>query len=345
MAVVKSNAYGHGLETVVKALGDECDWFGVDSLSEAEAVREAGSEKPVLILGYTLLEDLPHVVERGFSQVCYSRRVLAKMADAGSPNRPAKAHIKVETGTSRQGVHVYDLPALLGYAKTLSDLVVEGASTHFANIEDTEDPSYAMEQLLHFKDAVKVMKSLQVEPDILHTACSAAAILYPETHFSLVRAGIALYGLWPSEQTRLAAQRGEVRVPLVPALTWKTRIAQVRRLSKDAPVSYGLTERVARDSDVAVIPVGYWDGFDRKLSSVGEILVRGRRAKVLGRVCMNMTVVDVTDIPGAAPEDEVVLIGRQGDEEITAEELADRFGTINYEAVTRINPMIPRILV
>lgn len=345
MAVVKSNAYGHGIREVVRSVMPEADWFGVDSLMEAETVRRAGSKKPVLVMGYVPRAARGTVVRRGFSQVIYDRNSVAELSRRASKRSPAKVHVKVETGTSRQGVCPEELASFIRFVVKQPNVRLEGMSTHFANIEDTNDPAYAMRQLKRFRDAVRIAAEAGQTPDILHTACSAAILMYPETHFDLVRAGISLYGLWSSGVTRRAVLDEGHKITLEPALTWKTMIAQVKRIRKGTPVSYGLTERVSRDTVTAVIPVGYWDGFDRKLSSIGSVLVRGSRAKILGRICMNMCVVDVTDIRGIRPEDEVVLLGRQGKERIAAEELAEKIGTINYELVTRINPTLPRVLV
>ena len=345
MAVVKSNAYGHGIRQTVKAVNRQADWVGVDSLEEAEIVREAKSKKPTLILGYVPYQLLKSVVKQGFSQVVYSRPTIDLLSRHATKSRPAKVHIKLETGTSRQGIETKELPTFLRYIYRRPNLIVEGLSTHFANIEDTADPAYAFLQLKRFKEAVKIVERLGKKPPFLHTACSAAAIIYPETQFDLIRTGISLYGLWSSKITKGAAVDRGINIQLKPALTWKTIVAQVKKIRSGTPVSYGLTEKVRRDSIVAIIPVGYWDGFDRGQSSVGNVLICGHRAKVLGRVCMNMTVADVTDIRGVKEENEVVIIGRQGREEISAEEFAERIGTVNYEAVTRINPMLPRIVV
>jgi alanine racemase len=346
MAVVKSNAYGHGTAETVKALAKApVDWFGVDSLREAEAVRAAGSKRPVLILGYTPLGDLKRAVRQKFSLTAYNPETLAALAKVGTASAPAQVHLKLETGTSRQGIVEDDVPAIARAVRGKKGIAVEGVSTHYANIEDTTDPAYAMRQLGKFRELTGALAALGVRPRETHTACSAAALLYPDTHFTMVRAGIALYGLWPSKETRVSATNEGADVTLRPALTWKTVIAQVKPIPEGTGVSYGLTEKVTRDSKVAVIPVGYWDGFDRKLSSVGRVLVRGRRAKVLGRVCMNMCVVDVTDVPGVRTEDEVTIIGAQGKETIAAEDVAAAVGTINYEIVTRINPTLPRVLV
>lgn len=345
VAVVKSNAYGHGIAQVVDALGASADWYAVDSIDEAQTVRAAGARQPVLILGYTLESRLKEAVDRGFRVTAYNDSTIKRLAKIASARRPARIHIKIETGTSRQGVLMSDLLPFVTRVRRHRHIIIEGVSTHFANIEDTADPSYAMEQLGRFRKALKALESAGVHPPVVHTACSAAVMLYPDTHFSAVRAGIALYGLWPSPATKVSLAEKGRGADLTPVLTWKTVVAQVKRLEAGAPVSYGLTERLTRASTVAVLPVGYWDGFDRKLSSVGNVLIRGKRAKILGRVCMNMCVADVSDIPGVRPEDEVVLIGRQKNETVTADEAALKVGTINYEIVTRINPALPRILV
>ena len=346
MSVIKSNAYGHGISETVRALAKgPTDWFGVDSLREAELIREAGTHKPVLVLGYTPFSDALRAVRQGFSLTVYNRENVAELSEVATAKRPAKIHLKLETGTSRQGLLAKDLPSFLIFLKKHKNVILEGVSTHYANIEDTTDSAYALGQLERFLTMLSTVKRAGFNPSVVHTACSAATLLFPETHFSMVRAGIAQYGLWPSKETRVSAKQKGKTAALIPALSWKTVIAQVKSLPAGAHVSYGLTERLARESKVAVVPVGYWDGFDRKLSSVGHVLVRGKRAKVLGRVCMNMFVIDVTDIAGVRVEDEVVLIGTQGKDAISAEDLASAVGTINYEIVTRINPLIPRVLV
>jgi alanine racemase len=346
MAVVKSDAYGHGTAEVVRSLvAAPVDWFGVDSVREAEAVRAAGTKKPVLVLGYTPFSDAARAVRQGISLIVYNKENVDALAKVATKKRPAKIHLKLETGTSRQGILAEELPAFLAHLKRRKNVILEGVSTHYANIEDTTDSTYAFGQLDRFLGMLETVQRAGFAPTLVHSACSAAVLLYPETHFGMVRSGIALYGLWPSKETKVSARQKGKSLTLVPALSWKTVVAQVKDLPEGAQVSYGLTEKLSRQSKVAVLPVGYWDGFDRKLSSVGHVLVRGKRAKVLGRVCMNMCVIDVTDIPGVKTEDEVVLIGAQGREVITAEEVAAHVGTINYEIVTRINPLIPRVAV
>lgn len=339
MAVVKSNAYGHGIEQAVSALKNHADWFGVDSFLEAERVRRSVPETPILILGYTRREDLRRALRLGCRLTVYDPAMLPALA-AAAGKRTANIHLKIETGTSRQGIQTADLPAFIRAAKKYPRLEIEGVSTHFANSEDV-DPAYAGRQIEAFKTARAALKSLGLEPPISHAACSAAGLRYPEARCSMVRAGIALYGLWPSPETRKDAAALSLR----PALAWKTIVAQVKKLPAGTPVSYGLTERLRRDSTIAVLPVGYWDGLDRTLSSAGEVLVNGKRAKIIGRVCMNMCMIDVTDAGRVRPEQEVVLIGRQKRGVLTADEMAEKSGTIHYEVVTRINPTLPRFLV
>ncbi len=342
MAVVKANAYGHGLSETVSVLKGHVDWFGVDSISEAILVRSSGAMEPLLILGHLLDDELPYAIRSGFSFVVYDISRLRKCNKIGTKKRPAKVHLKIETGTSRQGVSLGDLPKIMREIKTLKNVVIEGVSTHYANIEDTTDHSYADGQLRKFREALDVIAKFGFRPPICHTAASAASLLYPETRFNMVRAGIALYGHWPSHETEMLMS-GKLR--LKPALTWKSTVAQVKDLLAGTPVSYGLTEKVSRDSSVAVVATGYYDGFPRNLSSVGAVLIRGQRAKVLGRVCMNMIVVDVTNIKGAKAGDEVVIIGKQRHDLITAEEIAELGKTINYEILSRINPFLPRVIV
>jgi alanine racemase len=345
MAVVKANAYGHGLREVVHALGSRnADWFGVDSLEEAVAVRSAGGRQPILIMGYVPPAGLASVVRNGFSMIIYDMARLKMLERLATTRRPAKVHLKLETGTSRQGATPLELPALAKTLRRLRNVELEGVSTHFANVEDTSDQSYAREQLRRFHEGLTLLEKAGLRPTLRHTAASAGTLLHPEAKFDLVRTGVVLYGLWPSAETEAAAADAGLKIDLHPVLTWKTVIAQVKSLPSGTPVSYGLTERLKRPSRVAVLPVGYYDGLDRGLSSVGRMLVRGRRVKVLGRVCMNMCVVDVTDVPGAAAGDEAVIIGRQNRGAIAAEEVAEAAGTINYEIVARLNPLLPRRL-
>lgn len=344
MAVVKANAYGHGLEIASEiAVGAGAKWLGVDNLDEALRVKKVVKAAPILVLGYMPKSAIPAAIKAGVRFVVYDVDAVKAAAKCG---RIARLHIKLETGTTRQGVGEKALLAVIAEAKRHPNVVIEGLSTHYANIEDTTDHSYAKSQLKEYVRLTRVAEEAYGHPiPVKHTACSAAMILFPETRFALARAGISMYGLWSSRETFVSAKERKVGLALKPALTWKALVAQVKDVPAGTPVSYGLTERVSRKSRIAVIPVGYSDGFDRGLSSVGSVLIRGKRAPVIGRVCMNMFMVDVTDIRGAKQEDEAVLIGRQGKETISAEDLASKTGTINYEIIARLSQSLPRTVV
>jgi alanine racemase len=345
MAVVKANAYGHGLEEVAAICAEEgADWFGVDRVEEALALREAGIRASILVLGYTTPDGMKAAVKNDISLTVYTNDMVKAAERAAAGLRRANLHVKVETGLHRQGAEGKELAAMLKLVKASPRLRLEGLSTHFANIEDTSDPSFAQSQLERFAEADALVEKTGLIPTVRHTACSAAALVYPETRFNLIRLGISLYGMWSSELTELAMRATNVR--LKPALTWKTQIAQVKAVKKGDPVSYGLTERMPTDGRIAVLPIGYYDGFDRvAMSSKGEVLIGGKRCKVVGRICMNMCMVDVSQVRSAKAGDEVVLIGSQGKETIRAEELAMRAGTIQYEIVARLNPLIEKHLV
>ena len=344
MVVVKANAYGHGLDTVARVVAERADWLGVNCIDEALAITRLGIQKPIAILGHTALNEIEALVRNGYRQVLYRLDVARALSTAAQKLRTtAKAHVKIETGTNRQGVALSELIPFLEEIRKLPGLEVEGVYTHFANIEDTLDPSFARSQLQRFQEALSTMERAGIRPPYVHTSATAGSLLYPEMNFSLVRFGIGAYGVWPSRETQLAArERGRV-LTLQPVLQWKTRVVQVKNVQAGDYVGYGLTYRASRPMKLVVLPIGYYDGYDRKLSNSGRALIHGQPASVVGRVAMNMTMLDVTDI-GAELDDKVVLIGRQGDSEIRVEELAEKMGTISYEVLARINPLIPRQL-
>lgn len=343
MAVVKSNAYGHGLVESSKILSRAgVHWFAVDHIDEALALRFSGIKKPILVLGYTPLHRLFDAVKNKISLVVYNTETIKAL---GKGTGKVNVHLPIETGLTRDGICLEDLPAMIALIGKYSNIEIEGTFLHFANIEDTKSRSYADHQLSEFKKAIAIFTEHKINPKYKHTASSAASILYSDTHFNLLRVGIAMYGLWPSENVR-KAQIGRRKIQLKPVLSWKTIIAQVKRVKKGTPISYGLTERMPVDGSIAVLPIGYTDGFDRVgMSRRGHALISGKRCKVMGRVCMNMTMVNVTGLKDIGPESEGILIGSQGKASITVEEMADRAGTINYEIVARLNSEIPRIVV
>lgn len=346
-AVVKANAYGHGRKEIVQiAARNGVDAFAVDSLDEALHVRELLPSALILVLGYVLHDQLEEAVQAQLDLTVYDHETIRLIETAAAKlARTADVHLKIETGTHRQGVMENDLPEILEMLDQCPHVRLIGVSTHFASLEDANDTRYAMQQLERFQNAVALVRAAEFDPMWIHCACSAGIILYPDTHGTLARAGISLYGTWPSAALQLAASRHGVKADLTPVLAWKTRIAQVKSVPVGAPIGYGMTEIAKRASRLAVLPVGYADGFDRGLSSVGEVLIAGNRCKVMGRVCMNMTIVDVSAVPNVAVEQEVVLIGRSGRHFLTADELAARAGTISYEILARLNSTLPRLVV
>ncbi|PJA46048.1 alanine racemase [Candidatus Uhrbacteria bacterium CG_4_9_14_3_um_filter_50_9] len=346
-AVLKSNAYGHGLKEVAQIAGRAgVDAFAVDSIDEALSLRALFPSSLIIVLGYTLFERYEDAIKSNIHLTLYDKEGIEQAESVAKQlAKQAQIHLKIETGTSRQGVLKDDLLDLLKDLQRMPHVRLAGVSTHFANIEDSSNPEYATLQFSRFQEAVDAVRELGFDPELVHCACSAAIILYPDTHATLVRAGISLYGLWSSELVQQTVRNQHLKCDLRPALTWKTRVAQVKSISMGTPVGYGLTEVMKRRGRIAVIPVGYFDGFDRGLSSVGEVLIRGCRCKVIGRICMNMCMVDVSSVPDIQKEDEVILLGTEGRHVISADDMAKKIGTINYEIVTRINPIIPRLVI
>lgn len=340
MAVVKSNAYGHGLvESALIALGEGASWLAVDEITEAFELRENKIKAPILVLGYTLPAFYKAAAAQKISITISSLEALQDLLKNGA-KKALKIHLKFDTGLHRQGIpesHVQQTIRLISSEKFPA--TVEGAYTHFAVMEDPMRESYSRMQADNFKAIIEKIRAKGIA--ILSHASASSGIFFSKNfHFDLSRGGIALYGLWPSREIKLWAKD----VKLVPALSWKTVVTEVKLVSKGAKVGYDLTFETLRNSRLAIIPVGYWHGLPRNLSSRGEVLLNGKRAPIVGRISMDMSIIDVTDIPNARPGDEVVLIGSQGKDSVTAEEMALKAGTINYEIVTRINPLIPRIV-
>ncbi len=348
LAVVKANAYGHGLlEVAGIAVAEGVDWLGVNSVEEGTALRRAGIAAPVLVLGYAPLDSLEEAVAGDLRLTVYNRETVERLADlAARLRRTVRLHIKVETGTWRQGVDPKDLAAFVRDVRRRPGLAVEGLSSHFANIEDTTKHDYPRRQLAVYRSAVRDLEAGGPRIPLRHMSCTASTILFPEPGFNLARVGIGLYGLWPSKETYLSCllDRKEP-LSLEPVLSWRTGIAQIKKVPAGADIGYGCTYRTTRPTRLAVVPVGYYDGYDRGLSNTAHVLVRGRRAPVRGRVAMDFFMADVTDVPGVGLEDRVTLLGADGRERITAEDLAALAGTISYEILARINPLVPRIVV
>lgn len=341
LAVIKANAYGHGLHVVARAIAEKVEWLGVNTLDEALALHKDGITLPVLIMGYTPPSRLAAVVRHGFRQVVFDLASAECLAEhAAAQGVTAAVHVKIETGTYRLGVATREAVGYLRRLASLPQLQVEGIYTHFATAEDTADDSYFRLQRSRFAQVQAALEREGLNVPYQHMAASAAAMVSPAAHGSLVRFGIGLYGLWPSLDTQIAmTERAARPLALAPVMRWKTRIVHMQRVPRGETVGYGRTHRTRRESQIGVIPVGYSDGYDRKLSNQGEVVVRNRRAAVVGRVMMNMTLIDVTEVRGVAVGDEVTLLGP----EVPAEHIATHVGTINYEVVSRISAALPRI--
>ena len=351
LVAVKANAYGHGLVEVARqALESGADALGVARMPEALALRDAGIDAPVLVFGFTPPSDVEALVRHDLIQTVYALKTARAYAELiGKSGGRLKVHLKVDTGMGRLGI----LPDSRRYVEPgmdisdhavrevvdiagLNELALEGIFTHFAS-SDSADKRFAEEQFDIFMAFLDQLKRSGLEFEVRHAANSGAIIDMPHTHLDMVRAGVSLYGLYPS---------GEVdksRIDLTPAMTLKARIAHLKKVPAGFPVSYGMTHTTQAPTTVATVPVGYADGFNRRLSNRGHMLVRGQKAPIIGRVCMDLTMIDVGHIPGAAVEDEVVILGRQANEAITADELADLLDTINYEITSAITARVPRV--
>jgi len=337
MAVVKANAYGHGAVPVAEAaVTAGADWLGVAFADEGMALRQAGLTAPILILGYSPPTAADKVVAQRLTPAVADWSVaVALSAAAARAGVRQDVHVKVDTGMHRFGLDPADVLAFVAGLEQLPNLRFAGLFTHFATADEA-DKTGARQQLARFQMVRQALATAGRPAPLSHAAASAAILDLPEAHLDLVRAGISLYGLYPSSVVSRA-------VPLRPVLQWKTRVARVFDVAAGEGVSYGFTWRAPSPARLALLPVGYGDGFRRGLSNRGQVLIAGRRAPIRGRVCMDQTVVEVTQIPGVRPGDEVVLIGRQEEETITVEEMAEWLGTINYEVVTGLMARLPRL--
>lgn len=342
LSVVKSNAYGHGLvdfSREVTKLG--VDWLAVDSVVEALRLRHEGIKQPILVLGYTLPERMQEAIDSDISLTLSNVFALQGLKDLNLHGK-LKVHIKVDTGMHRQGFMENEMKIVISTLTSHQDiLIIEGLYTHFAEAKDPLYPEETEKQTESFMRWINAFSRAGFKP-ITHAAATGATILFSQTHFDMVRIGIGFHGLWPSAEVKASAER---KITLKPTLSWKTIIGELKTIPAGSGVGYDLTEKVKRETFMAVCPIGYWHGYFRSLSSVGVVLVNGVRAKVLGRISMDMIVVDVTDVPHPKIGDEVVLVGASGKEYLSAHEVADLAGVSTYEFVTRINPLIKKIYI
>jgi alanine racemase len=337
LSMVKANGYGHGAVRIAEVLAAEgSDAFGVATAEEGVELRKAGICAPILVVAGAYPEQLDLFTKNQLTPVVHDAESLGRLdGSARKCGAPFKVHLKVDTGMGRIGFLSADLASWLPLLKRLHGIEIEGVFSHFSHADNVAG-DYTRNQLEVFRDVVQRLRAEGISPALVHLANSAATITLPAAYFNMVRPGLMLYGIYPSP-----AMAG--LISLRPALSWQSRILQLKKIPAGTSISYGRTFIAQRESLIATVPVGYADGYSRLLSNVGAMLVKGKRAPVAGTVCMDLTMIDVTDIGGVQQGDEVVLLGRQGNAVISADEMAAWSNTISYEILTSIGTRVPRI--
>jgi alanine racemase len=314
------------------------DYLAVDSAVEGIALRKEGVKIPILILGYTLPEMI-EVASANNLDITISNFDYFTLIRNLNINKKIRVHIKVDTGMSRHGFVENEIKKVLAEISKTKNIEVVGLYTHFAMAKNPSFPAYTKSQIEKFNIWREAFGKAGLKP-ICHAGATAGTLLYKEAHFDMVRIGISLYGIWPSREAQ-ALYEGKIK--LQPVLTWKTIIAEVKKMPKGTKIGYDCSETLEKDSVIAVLPIGYWHGLPRALSSIGHVIVNGQKCKILGRVCMDIIMIDVTDTKNPKVGDEVIIIGQDGKNEISASDIATLLDASAYELVTRINPLIKRI--
>jgi alanine racemase len=337
MAVVKANAYGHGLVRVAKAASEAgAASFGVAIPEEGALLRAAGIIEQINVLTEAASEAIPLILDNDLTATVFSRGSAHSLSDeALRRGRVVRVHIKVDTGMNRVGLTPELVPELIREISSLRGLEIQGIFSHFSEADDPAS-DYTAYQIQRFKSLIQGLEAEGICPPVKHAANSAGLYLYPDSHFDMVRVGISLYGLHPSAATRGVAD-------LRPALSLKSRLSYTKNLARGEGVSYGRTYKTPCDTVIATVPAGYGDGYSRLLSNKAEVLIGGRRYPAVGNICMDQFMVDLGPDSIVKADDEVILIGRQDSDEISADELASLLGTINYEVVCMINGRVPRV--
>ncbi|HIY18327.1 MAG TPA: alanine racemase [Candidatus Blautia avistercoris] len=337
MAVIKADAYGHGAVQVGKYLENQVDYFGVATIEEAVELRKSGLQLPILILGYTLKEQYKNVVSYGITQTIYSYQAACALnEEAQKQQKKAVVHIALDTGMTRIGFQTEEESiGEIQKIKELPWLEVEGIFSHFS-CADEKDKTYANMQMEKYDSFLDRLEEAGVEIPIKHLCNSAGIMEFDHHRYQMVRSGIITYGLYPSEEVDKTA------LDLQPALTWKSHVAHVKTVKAGLGVSYGATFITRENMKIATVLVGYADGYPRSLSNKGRMLIHGKSVPIIGRVCMDQVMIDVTDVENVQVEDEVTLVGRDGDEVIPVEELAAMSYSFNYEFVCDINKRVIR---
>ncbi|HEX2054025.1 MAG TPA: alanine racemase [Actinomycetota bacterium] len=334
LAVVKANAYGHGeVEAAGAAIDGGADWLGVARVEEGTALRRAGIDRPILLLAQPPLSALAAAAEYGLTPTIYTEEAARAWAAQAGGGRRLRCHLKVDTGMHRYGVAYDRAEKFLDLLRSLDGVEVEGIWTHFAVAEDVAN-SFTSQQHKLFVELLEALGD-KTAGLLRHMSNSAGSLTFPEAHLDLVRTGIATYGIHPSPALAPV-------LPLEPAMSLKSRVGLLKRLPAGESISYGQRYTLSREGTVATIPCGYADGLRRSLTNTGEVLIRGRRYRISGTITMDHFLVDAGDDPIEAG-DEVVILGRQGEDQITAQEMADKLGTIPYEVVCGISARVRRV--
>lgn len=343
VSVIKANAYGHGDKEVARIIAPYTDYFQVNSIEELERVRSV-TKKPIFIFGYLDKEGIKKAIKLNAIISAFDLIHLLKINHiSGVLKKKTKVHVAIDSYLGREGIMPSQIENFISEIKKLKNIDLDGIYSHFANIEDTMNFTHAQKQIDMYHEYVEIFKKNGYKNLKTHISATSGILVYEKGNslHSLVRLGIGLYGMWPSEHLQYLNKK---KISLKPALRWVTHIAQIKILPPNHPIGYGLTYITKKVTKIAVIPQGYADGLPRSLSNNGEVLIKGKKAKILGRVAMNMVVVDVSNIKDVLPEDEVIILGRQAKVEITAEQIAKESNTINYEATTRISALLPRVI-
>ena len=340
--VVKSNAYGHGMLQIAQLAQNNAhvDYLCTVSLSEAVALREQGITKPLLVL--SILDDtLENACLYAIDVVIFSwQQALALQECARTHDKKVKVHIKIDTGLTRLGIPKAHAVTFIQNVRQLSHVKVEGIFTHFAESEKA-DQTFTHLQIERFNEVQEALKKEGIHIPLQHTSCSAAITASLHSHFTMARAGIGIYGLWPSAENKEMTEQNFSAFSLKPVLTWKTTILHVQEIHAGTSIGYDRTFFAHKTTRIATLPIGYWDGYDRELSNKGIVFIKDKPARIVGRIAMNLMMVDISEIDASVGDEVMPLGARQG---ITADELALACNTINYEFVTRINPLLPRII-
>jgi alanine racemase len=334
LAVVKDNAYGHGAVVIARELERlGVDLLGVAIVGEGIELRDGGVKKPILILSGIYEEEINSVFEYELIPMVYDEEIGKSLSDeANRQKRQVKVHLKFDTGMGRLGVPVEGAREFLEHIKGFPNLAIDGVASHFS----MADEEYTRGQLKAYKRVEEVFHREGIRPTYWHISSSAPMIDFPDSWFNLIRPGIMIYGSYPTREYI-------GRIALRPVMRLRTTIGCLKKVPAGTKISYGGTYVTQRESLIATLPIGYGDGYNRLLSNRGEVLLRAKRVPIVGRICMDMTMADVTDVEDASPGDEVVLMGRQGEGEITAEEIAEKIGTISYEVLCGVGKRIPRV--